>query len=89
MVIWWYYILRRGGVVSVKVSRLASGSTVVVGKDGTVVPATGSVGSDAASIGWAGSATTAGSITGSANNGNGRSGVASMVQTYLSCSVSP
>ena len=44
------------GVILVEVSRSASGSTIVVGKDGIAVPAAGSVGSDATSVSWAASA---------------------------------
>ena len=81
--------MRRGGVVSVEILRLASGSTVAVGDDGTAVPAAGSVGSDATSVSWVGSVATAGSATGSANSGSERLVVAVMVQTCSSCSVSP
>ena len=60
-----------------------------MGENDTAVPAAGYVVNDAAYVGWAGSADTAGSATGSANNGRERSVVTTMVQTRLSCSVSP
>ncbi|KAM2660526.1 hypothetical protein EV2_022931 [Malus domestica] len=78
-----------GEVVLVEVSRSTSGSNVIVGEDGTAVPATGSVGSDAVSVSWASTIATAGSATGLTNSGSGRSMVAAMVQTCSSCSVSP
>ena len=56
-----------------------------MGEYGTAVHAAGSMGSDVASVGWAGSAATAGL----ANSGSGRSVVAAMVQTCSSCNVSP
>ncbi|KAM2375498.1 hypothetical protein ACFXTH_044251 [Malus domestica] len=63
-----------GGVVSVEVSKLTSGSTDAMGEDGITVPVVDYVGSTTAVVGWAGSTSAIGSASGS-----GRSTISLMV----------